>query len=60
MEKEDAPEIPGKDTEKASQVLTQALQPMSVTLKNAVKKAVADTERKRLNKRWSKIRSRKW
>jgi len=43
MEKEDAPEIPGKDTEKASQVLTQALQPMSVTLKNAVKKAVADS-----------------
>ena len=42
IEKEEAADISGKDTEKATQVLAQALQPMSVTLKKAVKKAVAD------------------
>ena len=41
-EKDEAPDIPGKHTEKATQVLAQALRPMSVTLKKAVKKAVAD------------------
>jgi cardiolipin synthase len=42
IKREEAPEIPKKDTEKATQVLAQELQPMSLTLKKAVKKAVAD------------------
>jgi cardiolipin synthase len=42
IKKEEAPEIPKKDTEMATQVLAQELHPMSVTLKKAVKKAVAD------------------
>jgi len=42
FEKEEAPEIAKKDTEKATQVLAKELHPMSVTLKKAVKKAVAD------------------
>lgn len=42
IKKEEAPEIPKKDTEKATQVLAQELHPMSLTLKKAVKKAVAD------------------
>jgi phosphatidylserine/phosphatidylglycerophosphate/cardiolipin synthase-like enzyme len=41
-EKDEAADIPATDTEKATQVLAQALRPLSVTLKKAVKKAVAD------------------
>jgi len=40
--KEDAPAIPTKDTEKATQILAQEMRPISLTLKKAVKKAVAD------------------
>jgi cardiolipin synthase len=42
IKKEEAPETPTKDTEKATKVLTQEMRPISVTLKKAVKKAVAD------------------
>jgi cardiolipin synthase len=42
IEKEEAPEVPTKDTEKATKVLTKEMIPISVTLKKAVKKAVAD------------------
>jgi phosphatidylserine/phosphatidylglycerophosphate/cardiolipin synthase-like enzyme len=42
IEKEEAPVIPNKDTEKATQVLAQEMRPISLTLKKAVKKAVAD------------------
>jgi phosphatidylserine/phosphatidylglycerophosphate/cardiolipin synthase-like enzyme len=42
MEKEEVPEIPTKDTEKATKVLTKEMLPISATLKKAVKKAVAD------------------
>ena len=40
--KEDAPAIPTKDAEKATQILAQEMRPISLTLKKAVKKAVAD------------------
>jgi cardiolipin synthase A/B len=42
IEKEEAAEVPTKDTEKATKVLTKEMRPISVTLKKAVKKAVAD------------------
>jgi cardiolipin synthase len=40
--KQDAPAIPAKETEKATQILAQEMRPISLTLKKAVKKAVAD------------------
>ena len=42
IEKEAAPEIPTKNTEKVTKVLSQEMRPISVTLKKAVKKAIAD------------------
>jgi len=42
IETAEAPVIPTKDTEKATQILAQEMRPISVTLKKAVKKAVAD------------------
>jgi cardiolipin synthase len=42
IKKEEAPEIPKVDTEKATQILAQELRPMSLTLKEAVKKVVTD------------------
>ncbi len=42
VEEEETSKAPTKDTKKAHHVLTQEMRPISVTLKRAVKKAVAD------------------